>query len=76
MSHKHSMSGVAERLSEADSVLEVAAGLDPFLSFSEIETDAENWLELLAYSWGVDGLSAVPDESELTEMGGYEADDH
>jgi hypothetical protein len=56
MPQKHMSIALEEWLVESSPVLDVAVGGDPFSDFVAAESDAENWLELLAYSWGVDGL--------------------
>ncbi|HEY9859447.1 MAG TPA: hypothetical protein V6D16_08070 [Candidatus Obscuribacterales bacterium] len=42
---------------EQNSPLDIAGAFDPFLSLGAIDSDAEDWMELLAYSWGVDWTS-------------------
>ena len=43
-----------DELLEHNSPLDIAGAFDPFLSLAEIDSDAEDWMELLASSWGVD----------------------
>ena len=43
-----------DKLPEHNSPLDIAGAFDPFLSLAEIDGDAEDWMELLASSWGVD----------------------
>lgn len=43
-----------DELLEENSSMDIAGAFDPFLSLGSIDSDAENWMELLAYSWGVD----------------------
>lgn len=71
MPQKHISTALEEWLVESSPVLDVAAGGDPFADFVAPASDADNWLDLLAYSWGVDGLDA----SSQDEEHGYEGGD-
>lgn len=71
MPQKHISTALKEWLVESSPVLDVAVGGDPFADFVAPENDADNWLDLLAYSWGVDGLDA----SSQDEEHGYEEGD-
>lgn len=52
-----------DELLEPNSPLDIAGAFDPFLSLAEIDSDTEDWMELLASSWGVDWTTsdASPD---------------
>ena len=56
---------VKDEFPELDSPLDIAGAFDPFLSFRAVDSDAGDWMELLAYSWGVDW--DTPDASAKAE---------
>jgi hypothetical protein len=49
-----------DELPEHNSPFDLAGSFDPFLSLAEIDSDAEDWAELLAYSWGVGWTAPEP----------------
>nr|WP_290227443.1 hypothetical protein [Trichocoleus desertorum] len=52
-------------LPSQDSPLDIAGAFDPFLSLGALDSDAENWAELLAYSWGVDWTTSDSATSDV-----------
>lgn len=64
MPQKHMSTALKEWLVESSPVLDVAVGGDPFSDFVAPENGTDNWLDLVAYSWGVDGLDAGNRDAE------------
>jgi hypothetical protein len=60
-----------DKLPEQSPPLDIAGAFDPFLSLGAIDSEGDGWMEVLAYSWGVDwaasDLATIYEVNEASE---------
>ncbi|HEY9747236.1 MAG TPA: hypothetical protein V6C63_00940 [Allocoleopsis sp.] len=53
-----------DNLPEYNAPFDIGGALDPFLSVADIDSSAEDWMELLADSWGLDWTASDTSSDE------------